>query len=138
MIFDFDKFAQITESVYPQTPYTLEESLSVFRYYFEKYEEYTGRPHPPIRASQIVRVCQDMPFISREYSGGLYADSLDFDTVKVDYTTSMSGRIAKAANRKSGDEMRPIVIDFTAQLDGKTLVRQMVPIMRNEARAMGV
>lgn len=64
--------------------------------------------------------------------------SLDFDTVKVDYTTSMAGRIAKAANRKSGDEMRPIVIDFTAQLDGKTLVRQMVPIMRNEARAMGV
>lgn len=74
LIFDFEKFAQITESVYPQTPYTLEESLSVFRYYFEKYEEYTGRPHPPIRASQIMRACQDMPFISREYSGGLYAD----------------------------------------------------------------
>ena len=64
-------------------------------------------------------------------------NSLDFDTVKVDYTTSMAGRLAKAANRKSGDEMRPIVIDFTAQLDGKTLVRQMVPIMRNEARAAG-
>ena len=65
-------------------------------------------------------------------------NSLDFDTVKVDYTTSMAGRLSKAANLKSGDEMRPIVIDFTAQLDGKTLVRQMVPIMRNEARAMGV
>lgn len=64
-------------------------------------------------------------------------NSLDFDTVKVDYTTSMAGRIAKAANRNAGDEMRPIVIDFTAQLDGKTLVRQMVPIMRNEARAAG-
>ena len=72
MIFDFEKFAQITESVYPQTPYTLEESLSVFRCYFEKYEEHTGRP--PIRASQIVRICQDMPFIDRDYSGGLYAD----------------------------------------------------------------
>ena len=64
-------------------------------------------------------------------------NSLDFDTVKVDYTTSMAGRIAKAANRNAGDEMRPIVIDFTAQLDGKTLVRQMVPIMRNEVRAAG-
>lgn len=65
-------------------------------------------------------------------------NGLDFDTVNVDYATSMAGRIAKAANRNAGDEMRPIVIDFTAQLDGKTLVRQMVPIMRNEARAMGV
>ena len=65
-------------------------------------------------------------------------NGLDFDTVNVDYTASMTGRLAKAANRRAGDEMRPIVIDFTAQLDGKTLVRQMVPIMRNEARAMGV
>ncbi len=65
-------------------------------------------------------------------------NGLDFDTVNVDYTASMAGRLAKAANRSRGDEMRPIVIDFTAQLDGKTLVRQMVPIMRNEARAMGV
>lgn len=74
MIFDFNKFAQITARIYPVSPYSIEESLSVFHYYFEKYEEYTGRPHPPIRASQIVRICQDMPFIRREYSGGLYAD----------------------------------------------------------------
>ena len=73
MTFDFEKFARITASVYPVSPYTLEEALSVFRCYFEKYEEYTGRPHPPIKASQIVRICQDMPFISREYGGGLYA-----------------------------------------------------------------
>ncbi len=74
MIFDFDKFAQITASVYLVSPYTLEESLSVFQYYFEKYEEHTGRPHPPIKASQIVRICQDMPYIDRECSGGQYAD----------------------------------------------------------------
>ena len=55
-----------------------------------------------------------------------------------EHATSATSRLAKAANRSRGDEMRPIVIDFTAQLDGKTLVRQMVPIMRNEARAMGV
>ena len=64
-------------------------------------------------------------------------NSLDFDTVKVDYKTSMAGSLAKAVNRGAGDETRPIVIDFTAQLDGKTLVRQMVPIMRNEVRAAG-
>jgi hypothetical protein len=69
---------------------------------------------------------------------GRIKNGLDFDTVNVDYAASVAGRLAKAANRRAGDEMRPIVIDFTAQLDGKTLVRQIVPIMRNEARAMGV
>ena len=64
-------------------------------------------------------------------------NDLDFDTVSIDYATSATSRLARAANRRNNDEMRPIVIDFTAQLDGKTLVRQMVPIMRNEARAAG-
>ena len=50
---------------------------------------------------------------------------------------SATSRLARAANRSTGDELRPIVIDFTAQLDGKTLVRQMVPIMRNEVRSTG-
>ena len=74
MIFDFNRFADITASVYPGGAYSLEEALSVFRYYFERYEEHTGRPHPPIRASQIVRICQDMPYINRECNGGRYAD----------------------------------------------------------------
>lgn len=64
-------------------------------------------------------------------------NGFDFGTANVGYTTSAAGSLARAANRSNGDEMRPIVIDFTAQLDGKTLVRQMVPIMRNEARAAG-
>lgn len=64
-------------------------------------------------------------------------NGLDFDTASIDYATSATSRLARAANRSKGDEMRPIVIDFTAQLDGKTLVRQMVPIMRNEMRAAG-
>lgn len=74
MVFDFEKFARITASVYPVSPYTLEEALSVFHYYFEKYEEYTGRPHPPIKASQIVRICQDMPYIDQEDKRGYCAD----------------------------------------------------------------
>lgn len=64
-------------------------------------------------------------------------NGLDFGTASIDYATSATGSLARAANRSNGDEMRPIVIDFTAQLDGKTLVRQMVPIMRNEMRAAG-
>ncbi|WP_418544641.1 phage tail protein [Hominenteromicrobium sp.] len=65
-------------------------------------------------------------------------NGLDFGTASIGYAASATGSLARAANRRAGDEMRPIVIDFTAQFDGKTLVRQMVPIMRNEARAMGV
>ena len=64
-------------------------------------------------------------------------NGLDFGTASIDYAASATGSLARAANRSNGDEMRPIVIDFTAQLDGKTLVHKMVPIMRNEMRAAG-
>ena len=63
MLFDFDKFADITASVFPGGPYTLDEALGVFRYYFEQYETYTGAPHPPIRANQIERIIREMPYI---------------------------------------------------------------------------
>lgn len=46
-------------------PYTLPECLEVFRLYFQTYEKYMGHPHPPIRASQIARIMQDMPFLAR-------------------------------------------------------------------------
>lgn len=64
-------------------------------------------------------------------------NGLDFGTASIGYAASATGSLARAANRSNGNEMRPIVIDFTAQLDGKTLVRQMVPIMRNEVRSSG-
>ena len=54
MLFDFEKFSNITASVYPGGAYSLEDALSVFRYYFEQYEEHTGRPHLPIKADQDV------------------------------------------------------------------------------------
>lgn len=60
MTFDFEKFSRITASVYPQSIYTLQGALTVFNYYFEQYEKHIGRPHPPIKASQIVRICQDI------------------------------------------------------------------------------
>lgn len=74
MVFDFEKFRKIAANVYPQGPYSFEESMEVFKYYFERYEDFMGRPHPHVRASQIVRICQDMPYIDREYSSGQYAD----------------------------------------------------------------
>lgn len=82
MTFDFEKFARITASVYPSSIYTLQDALSVFSYYFEQYEKHMGRPHPPIRASQIVRICQDMPYIDQQSKGG-YEDvsPLDYRTM---------------------------------------------------------
>ncbi len=74
MIFDFEKFARITASVYPPSVYTLQDALTVFKYYFEQYEKHMGRPHPPIRASQIVRICQDMPYIDQEDKRGYCED----------------------------------------------------------------
>lgn len=65
-MFDFDKFRRILASVYPESAYSLEEALSVFRYYFERYEEYTGRVHPPIRAKQIIRIVEVMPWADGE------------------------------------------------------------------------
>lgn len=70
MQFDFDKFSMVAASVYPQSsPYSLEEALSVFQYYFQRYEDFTGHPHPPIKAIQIARICRDMPYLSQEDRG---------------------------------------------------------------------
>lgn len=71
MNFDFDKFSQITASVYPPSGYSLQDALQVFKYYFEQYEKHTGKIHPPIKASQIVRICQDMPYLT---IGNYYPD----------------------------------------------------------------
>ncbi len=74
MLFDFDKFKDIAASVYPHSPFTFEEAMSVFQYYFTQYERHMGKPHPPIRASQIVRICEVMPFIDEKYIGILCCD----------------------------------------------------------------
>lgn len=64
MLFDFQRFSRIAASVYNQgSRYTLDECLTVFRCYFETYEEYIKRAHPPIRAPQIARIMKDMPFV---------------------------------------------------------------------------
>lgn len=79
MIFDFEKFSDITASVYPGGAYSLEDALSVFRYYFEQYEEHTGRPHLPIKADQIVRICRIMPYLSAENEGNCCEDISPLD-----------------------------------------------------------
>lgn len=47
-----------------KSPYDFEDARSVFKYYFEQYERWTGRAHPPIRPAQIRRIVQEMPWYS--------------------------------------------------------------------------
>ena len=63
MKFEFERFANILRGIYPESPYTVEETLEVFRYFFGRYEEFTGEAHPAIKASQVIRICKIMPFL---------------------------------------------------------------------------
>lgn len=75
MNFDFDRFSKIAASVYTrESPYSLEDVLGVFKCYFQQYEAYTGYSHPPLRASQIARIIQDMPWLDCVCRGSVSAD----------------------------------------------------------------
>ena len=63
MIFDFDSFKKTMLSACEPVAYSPEEALGVFGYYFERYEEKTGKPHPWLRAEQIKRIVRAMPYI---------------------------------------------------------------------------
>lgn len=69
MLFDFESFKDIAKAVYPETPYSFGEAMTVFRYFFKKYEEVMGEPHPAINVSQIVWICKEMPCITNYYGG---------------------------------------------------------------------
>lgn len=76
MKFNFDLFSRIAASVYNNdNPYSLEEVLGVFFAYFQQYEYCTGHPHPPIRASQITQIIQDMPWIDAVHKGAADIES---------------------------------------------------------------
>lgn len=83
MLFDFDTFADVLESVFPQenTVYTMGECLMVFREYFRQYEEKTGRAHPNISARQIVKICEIMPWYSADDAGS-YQPSITAETYR--------------------------------------------------------
>lgn len=73
MQFDFGKFCTIAEPRYSGGEYSLEETLGVFRYYFEKYEAERREPHPPIRADQIEKCMNLMPWFSASERGSSMA-----------------------------------------------------------------
>lgn len=64
MQFDFEKFTARAIRAYREcggSYFTLEEALSVFRYYFARYEQTFHAPHPMISIPQIARILDKMP-----------------------------------------------------------------------------
>lgn len=75
MLFDFQTFEKLTKHCYPEDhPYSLDEVLGVFRYYFEAYEQHFDRPHPNISMKQIRHIIQIMPFVTLEDRDGQTED----------------------------------------------------------------
>lgn len=69
MKFNIDEFKRIAARVYPQPtewykcPYSFDEVMDVFAYFFEAYEDYRGEVHPPINANQIFDIIDKMPVV---------------------------------------------------------------------------
>ena len=73
MLFDFETFTRIVRRVYPHgNAYSLQQALSVFYAYFQRYEQRTGRAHPHIRGEQIRAIVEKMPYLERETFQGEY------------------------------------------------------------------
>lgn len=75
-MFAFDIFAVICTQVYKRvtTPYTLQEVLMVFEYFFNAYMNATGEAHPPIKKEQIARIIEAMPFYDKAPNTPGYSD----------------------------------------------------------------
>ena len=61
---DFERFSKIAKNCYPDgLPYSLDDCLSVFSYFFQMYQETMGIEHPPIKPRQIQELMRRMPYI---------------------------------------------------------------------------
>lgn len=69
MIFDMLKFTTFAQRAHENaagqgyTVYSLEDTLAIFKYYFEWYEHTQGKAHPNIRVAQIERIVIAMPYV---------------------------------------------------------------------------
>jgi len=74
MYFNFPLFSRLARRAYHNVqddlfsgcPYSMEDILSVFRYYFQKYEDTFDEVHPNIRVSQIEYIIEVMPYIGND------------------------------------------------------------------------
>lgn len=81
MQFNIDVFKTVATKAYQSADspsYTLEQALSVFEYYFTKYEATFNSLHPNVRKEQIQRMIEDMPFVTGEYGNPIDLDPEDY------------------------------------------------------------
>lgn len=77
MTLHFEYFTRLATRAYQsidKVPFSLQEALQVFQYYFQSYEEHMGYPHPNIRQEQTARIIRVMPWVDSTDVGGYYAD----------------------------------------------------------------
>ena len=86
MQFDFKAFAVFAAKAYNElgeSPYTLDDVLSVFDCYFQTYEDRMNEPHPFLKLEQIKRIVKIMPYLSLNTHGDVdiepeaYPDIID-------------------------------------------------------------
>lgn len=65
ILFDFDLFSSIVGEVYQtvETDYSLEDAISIFRYFFQAYEANMGEQHPGIKREQIRYILQKISYL---------------------------------------------------------------------------
>ena len=75
-MFDFDIFTRVCTQAYKEvpTPYTLQEVLGVFKYFFDSYREEMGEDHLPIYKAQIARIIHAMPYYDKPPDNPVCAD----------------------------------------------------------------
>ena len=64
VMFDFDIFKRIVIKEYKaigKHPYTIDEVLAIFKYYFNSYQLYMGKEHHYLKPEQIRRIIEEMP-----------------------------------------------------------------------------
>lgn len=75
-MFDFEIFKRIVIKQYnsiSDCPYSLNEVLGIFRYYFDTYRVYKGKEHPYLKPQQVrkiierIAVCKDVYLIAEIY-----------------------------------------------------------------------
>lgn len=75
-MFDLDIFSRVCAKAYKEveTPYTLQEVMDVFTYFFYAYRDAMGEEHPPVRREQIARIIQAMPYYDKPPNTPGYTD----------------------------------------------------------------
>ena len=86
MYFNFPLFKRLAIRAYHNvggTSFSLDETLYVFEYYFNKYEKTFKQVHPNIRMAQIERIIEVMPYIDNNgtSSAGCDIEPSDYETL---------------------------------------------------------